>query len=744
VLDDATSAVDATTEETIFAALREVLAGRTTLLVAHRVSTLHLADRVVLLGEGRVLDQGGHAELLARSGAYRALLTGIEDEESAAIGDSIEQLSAWTASKATNNGTRPIAVPRAAMGPGMGRGGGWRLNLAPTPELLAQVEALPPVRDRARIDLARESAHDPHFGLGSLLRAFRAPLALGLLLVVLDALAGLAGPVLVKTGVDDGVVTGSGQVLFWASAAYLLVTLADLIDQIGATLVTGRTAERVMLGLRIRIWAQLQRLSLDFYERELAGRIMTRMTSDVDQFESLMENGFLNALVAIVTFVGVGVALLATNLELGLCVLLVIVPLAIATVIFRRITTRLYDVVRERLAVVNADFQESLSGVREAQAFVHEQRTIARFHDLGRRYFDGRLAAQRTIATYFPFVQFLSAVADVIVLGVGATLIERGHLTTGALIAFLLYIDMFFSPIQQLSQVFDAWQQTRVSVDRIAELMALDTLTPEPEDPVRLPRPPRGEVTLDRVRFCYPNTGAAEALAGLSLRIRAGETVALVGETGAGKSTVLKLVARFYDPTSGAVRFDDRDLRTLALRDFRTHLGYVPQESFLFSGTLRDNIAYGRPGASDAEVEAAARAVGAHDFVARQPGGYLHQVSERGASLSAGQRQLIALARAALVDPALLLLDEATANLDLVTEHRVTRAMAALSQRRTTVLIAHRLQTARTADRIAVVADGVIAEIGSHDELLAHGGRYAAMWRAFETVGPGSAASGGR
>ena len=794
VLDDATSAVDARVEEAIHAALRTALAGRTTLLVAHRRSTLHLADRIAVVERGRVVEQGTHDELYARSASYRALLDGLDVdadvEADAPEGGRVEApgrpadatpadgahgerttRDAWVAAADRTGVGSARAVGAPSIGPGLGGGGGgWRLNLAPTPELLARVEALRPVRDVASVDLTREARRVRGFDLRRVISEFRGPLTVGLVLVVLDALAALAGPVLVRVGIDDGVSRGSHAVLLAASAAYLVVTLADLVDEVAATFVTGRTAQRIMLSLRIRIWAQLQRLSLDYYEREMAGRIMTRMTTDVDQFESLIENGLLAALVAAVTFVGVGAALVAMDPELGLSTLSVVVPLGVATVAFRRRAARRYDLARERIAIVNADFQESLAGVREAQAYVHEPETARRFRALGHDYLETRVGAQRLVATYFPFVQLLSAAADAIVLGVGAGLIRAGHLQPGSLIAFILYVDLFFSPIQQLSQVFDSWQQTRVSVGRIGQLMELEPTTPEAERPVD-PGELRGELVLEGVHFAYPRPPARpvasaggrgerhgpahappsggldlepkapEALRGVDLRIAPGETVALVGETGAGKSTVVKLLARFYDPDVGSVRVDGHELRTLDLVAYRRRLGYVPQEAFLFSGTIRDNIAYGRPDASDAMVEAAARAVGAHEFVAELPGGYLHELSERGRSLSSGQRQLVALARAELVDPVVLLLDEATSNLDLATEARVAAAMQRVSRGRTTVVIAHRLQTARAADRIAVVDGGRVVEVGGHDELLARGGRYAAMWDAFDTVTPGPSAA---
>jgi len=372
VLDDATSAVDATTEEAIHASLREVMKGRTTVLVAHRRSTLHLADRIVVMDGGRVADQGSHEELMLRCELYRQLLSGMASEEAAAevaqqIGAPATTASAWAADGASTGGKTVsrggFGAPSLGMGLG-GGAGGLKANLAPTPQLMAQVDKLPPVKDFVTVDLATDAQPDPRFSLARLLLEFRRPLLIGLLLVVLDALATLAGPVLVKHGVDSGVRTGSERALFAVVGLYLALTLADAVDQAGQTFVTGRAAQRVMLFLRVRIWAQLHRLSMDYYEREMAGQIMTRMTTDVDQFESLVQNGALAAVVSLVTFVGIGVALLLINLELGLLTLIVVLPLTVATVLFRRRTNVVYNQARDLISMVNASFQEGLSGVR--------------------------------------------------------------------------------------------------------------------------------------------------------------------------------------------------------------------------------------------------------------------------------------------------------------------------------------------------------------------------------------------
>jgi ATP-binding cassette subfamily B protein len=468
---------------------------------------------------------------------------------------------------------------------------------------------------------------------------------------------------------------------------------------------------------------------------------MTRMTTGIDALSQLLQNGLVNAMVNLVTFFGVGIGLIFINPRLALVTAIVLPPLFIATIWFRHSSSKAYENARDRIAAVNANLQEGLSGVRVSQAFVREDKNQQNFEEVAAGYRDARIHAQRLVAIYFPFVDFLSTIASCIVLGVGSAYVANGTMQVPDLIGYMLYLGLFFAPIQQLSQVFDSYQQARVAIARITELLETETSIPAPAEPVAVPAKLRGEIVLGDVRFRYLHA-TDEALRGVNMRVAAGETVALVGETGAGKSTVMKLIARFYDATAGAVTVDGVGVNTYDQSAFHQQLGVVPQEAFLFSGTIRDNIAYGREAATDAEVEAAARAVGAHDFIASLPGGYLQWVSERGRSLSSGQRQLIALARAHLVDPAILLLDEATSNLDLQTEAKVQIAMGIAAHGRTTILIAHRLQTARLADRILVIDAGRVVDEGSHDELVERGGRYAEMWAlATGTSTPSAAAN---
>jgi ATP-binding cassette subfamily B protein len=757
LLDDATSAVDAATEEAIHATLRELMAGRTTLLIAHRRSTLRLAQRIALIEHGRVTDVGTHEELLARNARYHALLTGpdlddgpdsldatfdLEDDAAITVGTDGDDLpaaditpSAWR----TPDADAPVAIATVAttarFGPGGGgSGGGGNLTLAATPALLAKLATLPPADDTPDVDPATAAAEPPgRFRILDYIRPWRNWLLFGLALVALDSALTLLGPLLVRRGLDSGVQADDITVVWVMSALFFVAVTLDWLVTWGYTWITGRTAERALYGLRIKIFAHLERMSLDYYDRELDGRIMTRMTTDVESLSQLIQTGLVTAVVAAITSVGVFVFLVILSPELALAAAAVLPPLFVATWLYRKRSSVAYRNAREAIGTVNANLQENLSGVRVAQAYVREGRNVTHFRTVNEQYLRHRLGAQRLIALYFPFVLFLADIGAVLVLGVGSVLVPRGVVTSGVVIAFLLYLNMFFSPIQQLSQTLDTWQQAAASLEKIEELLSTPSGTPAPADPV-VPGRLRGVVRFDGVRFAYPDTVGEPALDGIDVTIASGETVALVGETGAGKSTLVKLAARFYDPSEGTVSVDGIDLRTIELGAFRRQLGIVPQEAFLFTGTVRDNVAYGRPDATDAEVEAAARAVGAHDFVTSLPHGYLEPVSERGRSLSSGQRQLLALARARLVDPAILLLDEATSQLDLASEARVQQAMQAAAQGRTTILVAHRLPTAARADRILVVDRGRIVEEGTHASLLARDGEYARLWDAFTTA----------
>jgi ATP-binding cassette, subfamily B, bacterial len=748
ILDDATSAIDADTEEAIHRSLESVMTERTTVIIAHRQSTLRLATRVVVLSEGRIVAQGTNEELLESSELYRQLLAGPDPDQE---GESELPLTvatgldpaAWPTTGDSSNIGRVASVEsqvsfaamRSASASGGGGGGPRDLGgaraafVAETPELLARVAALPPLTGEPEVDLPALTRAHTGFSVADFLAPFRVSLLLGLVLVVVDALTTLCAPLLIGRGVDRAIIGHSLKELLLVSGALLLVQVISWVNGNAMQFQTGRTAERLLFALRARTFAHLNWLSLDYYDRELGGRIMTRMTTDIEAFAQLLQQGLLTAIVSLLSCSGVLGLLWLMDARLSLAAFGILPLLIAGTLVFRRLSAKAYLEARERISAANANLQESLAGVRVTQAWSRQAKALSHFTGLSQGYRDARLRSLQLLSLYFPFLQLLSVLGKAATLAIGAGQIARGELSAGVLIAFLLYLDQFFTPLQQLSMVFDQGIQARVSLARIRDLLATPSRTPEVLEPAPLGRV-RGALGFQNVRFAYSAT-APEALRGVTLEIAPGEVVALVGTTGAGKSTFVKLAARFYDATSGTVTIDGIPIGQLSLRAFREQLGYVPQDPFLFSGTIRSNIAYGRPEASDQEVEFAARAVGAHVFIAALPNGYLTPINSTGHSLSAGQRQLLCLARAELVDPALLILDEATSNLDLQTEAEVQRAMRRVARGRTTLLIAHRLQTARVADRIVVIEDGLIAEQGKHDELVGAGGRYAKLWEAF-------------
>ncbi len=500
------------------------------------------------------------------------------------------------------------------------------------------------------------------------------------------------------------------------------------------TYLVGWVGQRALQDLRLRIFRHLQEMSIGFFTRSRPGVLISRITNDVDALDQLISTGVVTLFSSLLTLIGVVVIMLLLDVGLALVVFLTFPLLAVASIVFRIVAASAYRITRERIAEVTAYLQESLSGIRVVRSFAQEKRHVNQMGELNEANRDANMKTVYLNASYFPAVELLSAIGTaVIILYGGYQAIDTLDPTAraeqiGVVVAFIGYLTIFFDPIQQLSNLYTTYQQGMAALDKIFDL--LDTEPDLVDKPDALdPRPLRGEIQLEGVWFSY---GAGEddgwALKDASIEIPAGETLALVGSTGAGKSTFAKLVARFYDPQRGRVLVDGYDLRDLRAQCLRSQLGIVPQEGFLFSGTVRENIRFGRPDASDGEVEAAAAAIGADEIVGRLPQGYETEVGERGAALSAGQRQMIAFARALLAEPAILILDEATSNVDVRTERAIERGLERLLSGRTAIVIAHRLSTIKDADRIAVLEHGEIVEIGTHDELIEAGGRYAELY----------------
>jgi ABC-type multidrug transport system fused ATPase/permease subunit len=565
-------------------------------------------------------------------------------------------------------------------------------------------------------------------GLAALLRPYRRRVALMFVALLVATLAALAPPPLAKLAIDDGIIAGDLGTLNLVVVAFVVSALVYWGASYAQTYLVGWVGQRALQDLRLRIFAHLQSMPVGFYERRQAGQLISRLTNDVQALDSLVTDSVVTLFQSSLTLVGTMVILALLDLELALLTFLIFPVMALASLVFRIASADAYARTRTAIGSITAYLQESLSGIRVVHSFGQEPRHKRRFRELNESNREINMTTVNLNAAYFPGVELLSALATAGIMLYGGLQAIEGDITPGVLVAFVASLNLFFDPIQQLSHLYTTYQAGMAALDKIFELLDEQPDLVDAPGAVELDRL-RGEIELRDVSFRYGSgDDAVWALRDLSLTIPPGETVALVGATGAGKSTIAKLVARFYDPTEGAVLVDGHDLRTVTQASLRRQLGVVPQEAFLFSGTIAENIAFGRPHATDEEIRAAARAVRADEFIAGLEHGYDTPVGERGAQLSAGQRQLVAFARALVADPRILILDEATSNVDLHTEGRIEEGLRRLLAGRTAIVIAHRLSTIRQAGRIVVLDGGRIVEQGSHDELLAAQGAY---WRLY-------------
>jgi ABC-type multidrug transport system fused ATPase/permease subunit len=561
--------------------------------------------------------------------------------------------------------------------------------------------------------------------LWSLTRPYRRRTMWSVLSLLAATATALAPPYLAKVALDDAVNGKGGNAIYIVVAIFVAAGLANWAMYYVETYMTGWVGERILADLRLTLFEHLQQLSLGYYERNRAGVIISRLTNDVEAIDQLVTDGVTSLVQNTLTLIGTAVILFILDWRLALATCAVIPLMSLATAIFRQRSARAYGQVRERLGLVTATLAEDIAGMRVVQSFVREKAAFDNFMQVTRRYRESNMQTIVLNGIYFPVVDLLSSVALAVVLAYGGHLYFGGSLSLGTLFAFMLYVQNFFDPVQQLSQLYNTFLSATAALDKIMGVLDEAPQVIDEHDAQELAHI-QGDVVFEGVRFTYGR--GDEVLHGIDLDVPAGTTVALVGHTGAGKSTIAKLLARFYEPTEGRIMIDGVDLNDVTQASLRRQLGVVPQEGFLFAGTVADNIAFGRPDAPAEEIVRAAQTVGAHEFILRLENGYETELGERGTRLSLGQRQLVAFARALLADPRILILDEATSSVDIGTERRIEQALRVLLAERTAFIIAHRLSTIRDADLIVVLEHGRVIEQGSHDELLAARGLYTSLY----------------
>ncbi len=728
ILDDATSAIDAATEARILSNLRTDLRNVTVVAITHRSSLLQLSDRQIRLEHGKIVQ----------------------------VSDNPENLDIWDATLSEECEPSDIATPgmwdtRAVAPPQVPATSDSNAALdTQNPALVKALQNLPPATDEPSLDITET------LSLRGMLRAVRWWIAGVILLLILGVGADLAFPSLMRWAIDGAVASGDTSQLWQIAAVAAGVIILAWGTAYLKSLWTVRTGEEVLYGLRVRSFGHLLKLSMDYFESTMVGKILTRMTTDIDALSSFLQTGLAQTIVSLSSLIGISIMLLVTNVTLASLALLSIPVIAIATFIFHRVSSRLYRTAREQVSEVNAIFAEALSALPTAQAYNITQMTEQKLERASSRYKTLRARGVFATAIYFPGLNAISSITQALILGLGVGYTVSSEMSIGVVVGFIMYMGNLFTPIQELGEVFDSWQQASVGVRRISDLLNERPTVinnPDSDDVLNkvLNQQPstdggtddnliryaaRGAIATENVTFGY-SQHSAPITRNLTLELRPGQTVALVGPTGAGKSTIIKLLARFYDPLSGKVTASDVDIRRFDIHAWRGAIGLVPQEPYLFRGTVADNISYGKPEATSSEIVHAVEAVGAQAALANLPQGLNTDVKD----LSSGQRQLVALARAQLKNPPLMLLDEATATLDIATEKQVLHSTRALTAQRTSVIVAHRLSTAEQADRILVVEDGKITEDGNHEELLNLRGTYHALWQAWVRTGGTSGGS---